>query len=64
MKGKYKVDYYSRLSSEVYDIDKYIGLSFGDVEFYYDKLASCNGSIIDIILQRLIQFNYPLKCSA
>jgi len=24
--------YYNKLSSEIYDIDKYIGLSFGDKE--------------------------------
>lgn len=39
--------YYSRLSSEVYDIDKYIGLSFGDVEFYSDRLAHCKGNILE-----------------
>ncbi|MFP3489011.1 class I SAM-dependent methyltransferase, partial [Staphylococcus sp. SIMBA_130] len=35
--------YYNKISSEVYDIDKYIGLSFGDVEFYSDRLAACKG---------------------
>lgn len=39
--------YYGRLSSEVYDIDKYIGLSFGDVEFYSERLASCKGNILE-----------------
>ncbi|RDW17320.1 class I SAM-dependent methyltransferase [Oceanobacillus chungangensis] len=39
--------YYSKLSSEVYDIDKYIGLSFGDVEFYSERLASCKGEILE-----------------
>lgn len=39
--------YYSKLSSEVYDIDKYVGLSFGDVEFYSDRLASCAGKILE-----------------
>lgn len=39
--------YYSKLSSEVYDLDKYIGLSFGDVEFYSDRLASCTGNILE-----------------
>lgn len=41
------LSYYSKLSSEVYDIDKYIGLSFGDVEFYSDRLASCTGPILE-----------------
>lgn len=39
--------YYSKLSSEVYDLDKYVGLSFGDVEFYSDRLASCEGNILE-----------------
>jgi len=39
--------YYNKLSSEVYDMDKYIGLSFGDVEFYIDRLASCKGDILE-----------------
>lgn len=39
--------YYSKLSSEVYDLDKSIGLSFGDVEFYSQQLASCKGPILE-----------------
>lgn len=39
--------YYNKLSSEVYELDKYIGLSFGDVEFYSDRLASCKGEILE-----------------
>lgn len=39
--------YYSKLSLEVYDIDKYIGHSFGDVEFYKDRLKSCTGPILE-----------------
>lgn len=39
--------YYSKLSSEVYQIDKYIGLSFGDVEFYSERLAACKGDILE-----------------
>lgn len=39
--------YYSKLSSEVYNMDKYIGLSFGDVEFYSNRLASCKGKILE-----------------
>ncbi|MFD2212023.1 class I SAM-dependent methyltransferase [Virgibacillus halophilus] len=39
--------YYNKLSSEVYDIDKYIGLSFGDVEFYSSRLASCGGNVLE-----------------
>ncbi|WP_078579274.1 class I SAM-dependent methyltransferase [Salipaludibacillus agaradhaerens] len=39
--------YYNKLSSEVYDMDKYIGRSFGDVEFYSDRLASCKGDILE-----------------
>lgn len=49
MKGRRKgmFSYYSKLSSEVYDIDKYIGHSFGDVEFYRDRLVSCEGKILE-----------------
>ncbi|KHF38932.1 class I SAM-dependent methyltransferase [Halalkalibacter okhensis] len=39
--------YYSKLSSYVYNLDKYVGLSFGDVEFYSDRLASCKGKILE-----------------
>ncbi|OIJ12844.1 SAM-dependent methyltransferase [Anaerobacillus arseniciselenatis] len=33
------LSYYSKLSSQVYDIDKPIGHSFGDVEYYLERLA-------------------------
>jgi len=39
--------YYNKLSSEVYDMDKYIGHSFGDVEFYSNRLAECKGEILE-----------------
>lgn len=39
--------YYSRLSSEIYDIDKPIGHSFGDIEFYMDRLKSVEGRILE-----------------
>lgn len=39
--------YYNKLSSEVYDMDKNVGLSFGDVEFYSERLASCKGNILE-----------------
>lgn len=41
------LSYYNKLSSEVYDIDKYIGHSFGDVEFYSERLATCEGKILE-----------------
>lgn len=41
------LSYYGRLSSEVYDMDKPIGHSFGDVEFYMNRLESCKGSILE-----------------
>ena len=41
------LNYYGKLSSEVYDIDKPIGHSFGDVEFYMDRLESCKGPILE-----------------
>ncbi|MFT4146977.1 MAG: class I SAM-dependent methyltransferase [Mobilitalea sp.] len=41
------LSYYGRLSSEVYDMDKPIGHSFGDVEFYTNRLESCEGRILE-----------------
>lgn len=41
------LNYYGRLSSEVYDMDKPIGHSFGDVEFYMNRLESCKGPILE-----------------
>lgn len=41
------LNYYGRLSSEVYDIDKPIGHSYRDVEFYIDRLSSCRGHILE-----------------
>lgn len=38
---------YGRLSSEVYDMDKPVGHSFGDIEFYADRLKSCKGQILE-----------------
>ena len=39
--------FYSKLSTEVYDIDKPIGHSFGDVEFYRERLKNLNGRILE-----------------
>lgn len=39
--------FYSKLSTEVYDIDKPIGHSFGDVEFYKTRLENVNGRILE-----------------
>ncbi|MBH0229224.1 class I SAM-dependent methyltransferase [Halobacillus yeomjeoni] len=39
--------YYNRLSSEVYDLDKPVGHSFGDVEFYSERLNSLDGKILE-----------------
>ena len=41
------LSYYNKLSSEVYDLDKPVGHSFGDVEYYIDRLASCKGRILE-----------------
>ncbi|HBB27837.1 MAG TPA: class I SAM-dependent methyltransferase [Clostridiales bacterium] len=41
------LSYYGRLSSEVYDMDKPIGHSFGDIEFYMNRLESCEGPILE-----------------
>ncbi|MBA4531983.1 class I SAM-dependent methyltransferase [Brevibacillus halotolerans] len=39
--------FYNRLSSEVYDLDKPIGHSFGDVEFYKQRLLLHKGKILE-----------------
>lgn len=39
--------FYSELAAEVYDIDKPVGHSFGDVEFYRERLGSCAGRILE-----------------
>jgi SAM-dependent methyltransferase len=36
-----------RLATEVYDIDKPIGHTFGDVEFYLGRLRSCTGRVLE-----------------
>lgn len=38
---------YSQLATEVYDLDKPIGHSFGDVEFYRERLKSCTGRVLE-----------------
>jgi SAM-dependent methyltransferase len=38
---------YGMLATEVYDIDKPIGHSFGDVEFYLGRLRSCTGRVLE-----------------
>lgn len=39
--------FYSTLSTEVYDLDKPIGHSFGDIEFYTTRLKNCKGPILE-----------------
>lgn len=41
------LSYYSKLSAEVYDLDKNIGSTFGDIAFYRDRLATCKGKILE-----------------
>lgn len=38
---------YSRLAAEVYDIDKPVGHSFGDVEYYRERLREVKGRILE-----------------
>jgi SAM-dependent methyltransferase len=38
---------YGKLATEVYDITKPIGHSFGDVEFYLQRLKSCTGRVLE-----------------
>ncbi|MFG6147136.1 class I SAM-dependent methyltransferase [Halobacillus sp. B23F22_1] len=41
------LNFYKRMSSEIYDIDKPIGHSFGDVEFYKECLDGVSGPILE-----------------
>ncbi|MDN3712102.1 class I SAM-dependent methyltransferase [Paracoccus cavernae] len=38
---------YGALSSWVYNLDKPVGRSFGDLEYYRDRLAACHGPILE-----------------
>src|SRR5262249_8159369 len=38
---------YGQLGALVYDLDKPIGCSFGDIEFYKERLAGCRGPILE-----------------
>jgi SAM-dependent methyltransferase len=38
---------YGRLATEIYDITKPIGHSFGDVEFYLQRLKYCTGPVLE-----------------
>lgn len=38
---------YGRLASHVYNLDKYIGKSFGDIEYYRKRLDGCRGPILE-----------------
>jgi hypothetical protein len=38
---------YGKLASEAYDLDKPIGSSFGDVEYYRDQLAGIDGPVLE-----------------
>jgi len=41
------VKIYGKLSSEVYGIDKYIGKSYGDVEYYGERLNGVKGKVLE-----------------
>jgi ubiquinone/menaquinone biosynthesis C-methylase UbiE len=38
---------YGELSAEVYELSKPIGHSFGDIEYYRERLAQCKGRILE-----------------
>jgi len=58
------LDYYNKLSSEVYDIDKYIGYRFGEMEFYNERLASGTNHILEpgITLQFIFRKRLVIRC--
>lgn len=41
------INKYSRLASLVYNLDKPVGRSFGDVEFYRARLQECAGPVLE-----------------
>jgi SAM-dependent methyltransferase len=41
------LNYYSKLSTEVYDLDKPVGSSFGDIEYYQERLRQTDGCILE-----------------
>ncbi|TFD94404.1 class I SAM-dependent methyltransferase [Jeotgalibacillus sp. R-1-5s-1] len=41
------LSYYGKLSSAFYDLDKYIGKSFGDVEYYENRLKDVRGKVLE-----------------
>lgn len=41
------LSYYGSISAEVYDLDKPIGHSFGDVEYYYERLKNVKGRVLE-----------------
>lgn len=45
--GECMLSYYSRLSAEVYDMDKPVGHSFGDIEFYKERLKEVKGPVLE-----------------
>ncbi|WP_202618550.1 MULTISPECIES: hypothetical protein [unclassified Ensifer] len=38
---------YGKIASLVYNLDKYIWKSFGDVEYYRERLSGCLGPILE-----------------
>lgn len=41
------IEHYGRLAAWVYDLDKPVGRSFGDVEHYRDRLAGVDGPVLE-----------------
>ncbi|KAB2857424.1 MAG: class I SAM-dependent methyltransferase [Bauldia sp.] len=38
---------YARLAARVYDLDKPVGRSFGDIEYYRQRLEGCGGPVLE-----------------
>jgi hypothetical protein len=54
------------LATEVYELDKPIGHSFGDVEYYLRRLAGISGRILEpaVGTGRILMVSIrPLRCS-
>ncbi len=40
-------NFYGKLSTEVYDLDKPVGRAYRDLEFYMERLRDCKGKILE-----------------
>lgn len=60
-------EYYGSLCTEVYDLSKPLGFSFGDVEYYKERLKDIQGKVLEVgcgsgrVLIPLVQAGYLVE---